>query len=321
MLLLTLILINLSFGKILTYKTYTDRYASFDSDLKVKDKELIKIRYDTERCLISIDKPYFASIFQIDFFDINGFEIGSIFSYPFDNNEEIPDNGKICFEEERSERIRAVRMKAYALVKGDWLIIPSEIDEERIEKLEKYNFSCPSGNYVTHSDASWYCRKFYECDEDEYAISKIECEALPSNAERNKYTGFHCEEGFILFDDECQVKTECEYPNRYKRSTNECINLPSDAHWTGKFTYKCNKGYEDKYNNGTCFEKEYEKKDNEFKEQVLNDSTTTKQMAYSSKSPKERLKSSRFKGLDFRSHDYLLYQREITDKLLNNIRK
>ena len=67
----------------------------------------------------------------------------------------------------------------------------------------KVGFKCDEGYDGVEFAGEIYCRKAYDCQENEYSLGKYECKILPPNAHKNEKEGFSCDEGYDLYQGEC----------------------------------------------------------------------------------------------------------------------
>lgn len=118
----------------------------------------------------------------------------------------------------------------------------------------RWMVSCPKGMVAYIDEDFFRCRKAYSCPDGMYATDSTDCAELPSDAHRNKTAGFTCNKGYVLHDDYCEEKIQCNKNDRYDPETNSCVELPENAHWVKNTKqWDCNEGYV--YQNTFCEQK------------------------------------------------------------------
>ena len=118
----------------------------------------------------------------------------------------------------------------------------------------KIGFKCDDGYDRVEIAGENYCRKAYDCQENEYSLGKYECKILPPNAHKNEKEGFSCDEGF--YEKKLNGIITCEIPyvceaTEYAVDKWNCALLPNYAKRKETDGFTCDEGY-DLYQ-GECY--------------------------------------------------------------------
>ena len=111
---------------------------------------------------------------------------------------------------------------------------------------EKTRYECDEGYDSVEIGLFSYCRKPYECKENEYSVDKYKCGKLPQNAHRNEEIGFTCNDGYDEIHDGETISCEKGYvcaETEYAIDVKNCAPLPDFATRNEKEGFSCNEGY------------------------------------------------------------------------------
>lgn len=139
----------------------------------------------------------------------------------------------------------------YAIGKFECMPLPENAHRKANEKT---GYECDEGYDSVEIGLFSYCRKPYECKENEYSVDKYKCEKLPPNAHRNEKLGFICNEGFDKIHENESISCEKGYvcaETEYAVDVKNCAPLPDFATRNEKEGFSCNEGYA--HYQGECY--------------------------------------------------------------------
>ena len=149
-------------------------------------------------------------------------------------------------------------IKPYSCVENEYSVSKYECkrlpqNAHRDEKT-KIGFECDEGFDRVEFAGATQCRKAYDCQENEYSLSKYECKTLPPNAHKNEKEGFSCDANFD--EKELNGVISCEIPyvcdaTEYAVDKWNCSPLPNHAKRKETDGFICDEGY-DLYQ-GECY--------------------------------------------------------------------
>lgn len=131
----------------------------------------------------------------------------------------------------------------YAIGKFECIPLPENAHRKTNEKT---GYECDEGYDNVEIGLFSYCRKPYECKENEYSVDKYKCEKLPPNAHRNEEIGFTCNDGYDEIHDGKTISCEKGYvcaETEYAVDVKNCAPLPDFATRNEKEGFSCNEGY------------------------------------------------------------------------------
>lgn len=131
----------------------------------------------------------------------------------------------------------------YAIGKFECMPLPENAHRKANEKT---GYECDEGYDSVEIGLFSYCRKPYECKENEYSVDKYKCGKLPQNAHRNEEIGFTCNGGYDEIHDGETISCEKGYvcaETEYAVDVKNCAPLPDFATRNEKEGFSCNEGY------------------------------------------------------------------------------
>lgn len=139
----------------------------------------------------------------------------------------------------------------YAIGRFECMPLPENAHRKANEKI---GYECDEGYNDVEIGLFTYCRKPYECKENEYSVDEYKCEKLPHSAHRNEGAGFSCDDGF--YERELNGVISCEIPyvcdaTEYAVDKWNCSPLPNHAKRKETDGFICDEGY-DLYQ-GECY--------------------------------------------------------------------
>ena len=111
-----------------------------------------------------------------------------------------------------------------------------------------YDWACDNG-YVQIMNQ---CEAKLNCTAGQkYNEYNNTCENPPENAKWDYFGNVICNAGYVMHNDECEIKANCE---RYDAYNNACFEKPEHSHWTDNNSglWECNNNYH-KDDHGNCF--------------------------------------------------------------------
>lgn len=131
----------------------------------------------------------------------------------------------------------------YAIGKFECMPLPENAHRKANEKT---GYECDEGYDSVEIGLFSYCRKPYECKDNEYSVDKYKCGKLPQNAHRNEEIGFTCNDGYDEIHDGETISCEKGYvcaETEYAVDVKNCAPLPDFATRNEKEGFSCNEGY------------------------------------------------------------------------------
>ena len=131
----------------------------------------------------------------------------------------------------------------YAIGKFECMPLPENAHRKANEKT---GYECDEGYDSVEIGLFSYCRKPYECKDNEYSVDKYKCGKLPQNAHRNEEIGFTCNDGYDEIHDGKTISCEKGYvcaETEYAVDVKNCAPLPDFATRNEKEGFSCNEGY------------------------------------------------------------------------------